>query len=110
MGASATLLIAGAAGSPIFERFRPPSLPRPALENNYLIKYMRQGDLKFLDPERWLLGESPGWFVGEVVMRAVLIYVVLLLILRMLGKRTAGQMSITELAVVVTLGAAVGVP
>jgi uncharacterized membrane protein YcaP (DUF421 family) len=71
---------------------------------------MQSENLKFFDPHRWLMGNAPNWFVGEVVLRAVLIYLALLFILRMMGKRTAGQMSITELAVVVTLGAAVGVP
>jgi len=40
----------------------------------------------------------------------MLIYALLLVIMRLMGKRVASQLSISELAVVVTLGAAVGVP
>ena len=40
----------------------------------------------------------------------MLIYLVLMIAMRLMGKRVAAQMSVSELAVIVTLGAAVGVP
>src|SRR2546430_9501431 len=49
-------------------------------------------------------------FLLEVVVRAVFVYVILLVAIRLMGKRVAGQLSLSELAVIVTLGAAIGVP
>src|SRR4051794_39717112 len=66
--------------------------------------------LKPFDLYRIFIGQSPGWFMLEVIVRIVLIYAVLLIAMRMMGKRVAAQMSVSELAVIVTLGAAVGVP
>jgi uncharacterized membrane protein YcaP (DUF421 family) len=62
------------------------------------------------DFHRLLVGESPWWSLLEVLARAALIYFLLMLFMRLMGKRVANQMSVSELAVVVTLGAAVGVP
>ncbi len=45
-----------------------------------------------------------------MVVRAALVYVLLLVAMRMMGKRVAAQLSITELAVILMLGAAIGVP
>jgi uncharacterized membrane protein YcaP (DUF421 family) len=67
-------------------------------------------NLQFWDPARWLVGQTPAWFLVEVVLRAVLIYAMLQVVLRFMGRRVAAQMTISELAVIVTLGAAVGVP
>src|SRR5437660_8135904 len=66
--------------------------------------------LQPFDLHRIFIGQSPGWFMLEVIVRIVLIYAVLLVAMRMMGKRVAAQMSVSELAVIVTLGAAVGVP
>ena len=66
--------------------------------------------LQPFDLYRIFIGQSPGWFMLEVIVRIVLIYAVLLVAMRMMGKRVAAQMSVSELAVIVTLGAAVGVP
>jgi len=62
------------------------------------------------DLYRLLVGQGPWWSLIEVILRAMLIYALLLVIMRLMGKRVASQLSISELAVVVTLGAAVGVP
>lgn len=62
------------------------------------------------DPRRLLIGKTPPLFLLEIVVRAVFIYVVLLIAVRLMGKRVAGQLSLSELAVIVTLGAAIGVP
>jgi uncharacterized membrane protein YcaP (DUF421 family) len=57
-----------------------------------------------------LIGEAPWVFMVEIIGRAVIIYVILLVAMRLMGKRIGSQMTQTELAVVVTLGAAIGVP
>ena len=72
---------------------------------------MNQGqDIQIFDPHRWLIGQAPTSFLWEVLARAVLVYLLLWICMRLMGKRLAGQMSGMELTIVVTLGAAIGVP
>src|SRR5690606_25427884 len=52
-----------------------------------------------------LFGEAPYIFLLEVLLRTLIIYLVFIIIIRFLGKRMAGQLTITELAVMLTLGA-----
>lgn len=59
---------------------------------------------------RILLGEVPWSFLLEAFIRLVLLYVLLLTGLRLMGKRMAGQVSRTELAALVSLAAAIGIP
>ena len=59
---------------------------------------------------KWLIGEAPWRFAGEVLLRFVIIYLILLLVLRLMGRRFAGQLSIVDLAIMVMLGAAIGAP
>lgn len=68
---------------------------------------MKQEEIRFGDLNRWLFGEAPPEFLVEVLIRTFLIYLFLLLIIRVMGKRMAGQMTLTEIAVMVTLGAIV---
>jgi uncharacterized membrane protein YcaP (DUF421 family) len=60
--------------------------------------------------ERLLIGDGPWAFLAEIVPRAVVMYLLLLVSMRLMGKRVAAQLSITELAVILMLGAAIGVP
>jgi uncharacterized membrane protein YcaP (DUF421 family) len=69
-----------------------------------------QPKIHAFDLKRLLIGEAPVSFLGEIAVRAVVTYVILLIASRLLGKRVAGQMSVLELTVIVTLGAAIGVP
>ncbi len=46
----------------------------------------------------------------EVVLRTVGVYAVLVLVLRLLGKRMAGQLSLLEMGVMISIGAIVSVP
>jgi uncharacterized membrane protein YcaP (DUF421 family) len=71
---------------------------------------MQQQPLVPFDLQRLFIGQNPGWFMLEVVFRIILIYFVLMIAMRVMGKRVASQMSVSELGVIVTLGAAVGVP
>src|SRR5689334_7147777 len=62
------------------------------------------------DWKRILFGNAPLEFLLEVLIRSVFIYCFLLIIIRLLGKRMSSQLTITELAVMLTLGAIVSVP
>jgi len=69
---------------------------------------MKKEEISFGDWQRWLFGSAPPTFTIEVAVRAVLIFACMLLIMRLLGRRMKGQLSIGELAVVLTLGAIIG--
>jgi uncharacterized membrane protein YcaP (DUF421 family) len=62
------------------------------------------------DWKRLLLGNAPLEFMLEVIIRSLFIYCLLLFVIRLLGKRMSGQLTITELAIMLTLGAIVAVP
>ena len=57
-----------------------------------------------------MFGNAPAEFMVEVFVRTLVIFLALLLVLRLLGKRMNAQLTIFELAVMVTLGAIVAVP
>ncbi|WP_343691824.1 YetF domain-containing protein [Chitinophaga sp.] len=57
---------------------------------------------------RILFGEAPASFLLEVLIRTVVIVILLQFIVRPLGKRMSGQLTITELAIVIMLGAIIG--
>lgn len=66
---------------------------------------MEKKDIHFNDLHRLLFGEAPAIFLLEVFIRTLFTYLILLVITRWLGKRMTGQLSITEMAVMLTLGA-----
>lgn len=59
---------------------------------------------------RILMGGVPWIFLLEAAIRLVFLYFVLLTGLRLMGKRMAGQLSRTELAALVSLASAIGIP
>ncbi|GAA4506371.1 DUF421 domain-containing protein [Hymenobacter ginsengisoli] len=69
---------------------------------------MKKEDIIFSDWHRWLFGTAPPAFTGEVAVRAILLFACMLLMMRLLGRRMKGQLSIGELAVILTLGAIIG--
>lgn len=68
---------------------------------------MKKEEIHFGDVNRWLFGQAPPEFLLEVLLRTFIIFLFLLLVIRLMGKRMAGQMTLTEIAVMVTLGAIV---
>lgn len=68
---------------------------------------MKKDDIHLADWERILIGNAPAEFLLEVFIRTTLIYIILLVILRLLGKRMNGQVTNLEMAVMLTLGAIV---
>lgn len=59
---------------------------------------------------RILMGDVPWSFLLEATIRLIVMYLILLTGLRLMGKRMAGQLSRTELAALVSLAAAIGIP
>jgi len=68
---------------------------------------MKKEDIHLSDMARILFGEAPPLFLLEVFVRTLIIYIFLLYVLRGLGKRMSGQLTIMELSVMLTLGAIV---
>lgn len=67
--------------------------------------------LELFDMERLLIGEQlPYSFLWEVLVRSALMFFLVLVILRMSGKRGIKQLSIFELAILISLGSAAGDP
>jgi len=71
---------------------------------------MKKEDIKWGDWERILFGTAPPEFLIEVFIRSVFLFLFLLLILRLMGKRMGGMLTMSELAVMLTLGAIICVP
>lgn len=71
---------------------------------------MRKEDINWDDWYRILIGYAPPEFLLEVMFRTIILYVFLLFVLRLMGKRMGGMLSISELAVLLTLGAIICVP
>jgi uncharacterized membrane protein YcaP (DUF421 family) len=69
---------------------------------------MKKEEISLGDWQRWLFGTAPPAFTLEVLLRTVLIFACMLLVMRLLGRRMKGQLSIGELAVVLTLGGIIG--
>ncbi|WP_343537253.1 DUF421 domain-containing protein [Sphingobacterium thalpophilum] len=65
---------------------------------------------RLTDWQRILIGEAPAVFLLEVLFRSLLIFFVLQLVIRGMGKRMAGQLTISEMAVMITLGAIIAAP
>lgn len=62
------------------------------------------------DLYRIFLGDHPPGFLLEILFRTVVMYLYVLLLLRLLGKRGMGQLSPFEFTIIIALGSAVGDP
>lgn len=71
---------------------------------------MKPEDIHLWDLKRILLGEAPGEFLLEVLIRALVMFVALLIVFRLLGKRMNAQLTVTEMGIMITLGAIIAVP
>jgi uncharacterized membrane protein YcaP (DUF421 family) len=60
------------------------------------------------DVHRILLGKAPFGFLLEVLLRTAVVYLLLVVLVRLLGKRMSGQVGSLEIAVMIVLGAIVG--
>lgn len=64
--------------------------------------------LQSLDWQKMFFGDAPPIFLVEIVIRTVIVYSYSLLLIRWIGGRGIGQMSVVEFLLVVALGSAVG--
>jgi hypothetical protein len=71
---------------------------------------MKKEDININNWQRIILGEVPAGFYFELVIRAAIIYLLLVLAMRLMGKRMSGLLSRNELVAMVSLAAAVGTP
>lgn len=71
---------------------------------------MKPEELSLSDFNRILIGEIPAFFFLELIIRAFLVYALLIVSMRLMGKRMSAQISRNEMAAVVSLAAAVGIP
>ncbi|HSJ67240.1 MAG TPA: YetF domain-containing protein [Anditalea sp.] len=71
---------------------------------------MDYSEVELWDWHRILIGDAPAIYLVEVFVRTIIIYVALLVTINLMGKRMGGQLTLTEMAVMVTLGALVAVP
>jgi uncharacterized membrane protein YcaP (DUF421 family) len=60
--------------------------------------------------ERMFFNELPGLFLLEVIFRSTIMFVTLLIVLRVAGKRGVRQLSIFETVIIISLGSAAGDP
>ncbi|TDH21566.1 hypothetical protein EXU57_18835 [Segetibacter sp. 3557_3] len=71
---------------------------------------MKPEEIRLGDWARMVLGEvSPGFLI-EIVIRAFAIFLILVVSMRLLGRRMAGQLNRMELIALFSLAAAIGVP
>ena len=65
---------------------------------------------KVFDFHRMFFGDAPPSFMLEIVFRTTIMYIYTIILLRLLGKRSIGQLSTLELAIIICFGSAVGDP
>lgn len=71
---------------------------------------MEKDQIFINDIKRILLGNAPPEFLLEVLIRTLLIYVAVLFVVKLLGKRMSGQVTTIEMAILIMLGAIIGSP
>ncbi|MES2458794.1 MAG: YetF domain-containing protein [Bacteroidota bacterium] len=71
---------------------------------------MKPEEIHLSDLQRILIGEIPAVFFLELILRALVIYLLLIGSMRLMGKRMSAQIGRNEMAAVVSLAAAVGIP
>jgi len=63
-----------------------------------------------LDWTKMMVGEEKWGFLIEIAIRTILMYFIILIGLRLLGKRGVRQLSVFEMVVIISLGSAAGDP
>ncbi|WP_244818058.1 DUF421 domain-containing protein [Caballeronia sp. Lep1P3] len=71
---------------------------------------MQAPPFSLADWHRFLFGNANWHFLVEVLIRTSATYVLLVIAMRLLGRRVAAQYTLFEISIVVTLAAAIGVP
>lgn len=63
-----------------------------------------------IDWTKLLIGENDWQFLSEIALRTAIMYIIILVGLKLLGKRGVKQLSVFELVVIISLGSAAGDP
>ncbi|GAB2793211.1 uncharacterized membrane protein YcaP (DUF421 family) [Hymenobacter luteus] len=71
---------------------------------------MKPEDFHLFEPLRFFLGDVPWSFLLETFLRGIFFYFLLLVSMRLMGKRMGAQLSRNEMAALSSLAAAIGVP
>lgn len=71
---------------------------------------MESFEIEITDLERIFFGEVPASFFLEIIFRTAFVYLILIVSMRLMGKRMSSTLQRNELAAIVTLAAAIGVP
>jgi len=71
---------------------------------------MKPEEIQINDWQRIFIGNVPAAFYLEVVLRVVIVYLILMVAMRLMGKRMASQLSRNEMVAMVSLAAAIGIP
>jgi uncharacterized membrane protein YcaP (DUF421 family) len=71
---------------------------------------MKPYEIKLEDWQRIFQGEVPPVFYIELVIRVAFIYLLIIVCMRLMGKRMASQLTRNELAALSSLAAAIGMP
>ncbi|HEX8358177.1 MAG TPA: YetF domain-containing protein [Segetibacter sp.] len=71
---------------------------------------MKPEEIKLSDWSRILFGPVPPEFYIELIIRGLFVYLLLMVSMRIMGKRMASQIGRIELAALVSLASAIGVP
>ncbi|MGV3705261.1 MAG: hypothetical protein ACO1NU_07750 [Arcticibacter sp.] len=71
---------------------------------------MEKDKIDIGDWQRILIGDVPGHFYLEIILRMAFIYLVLMVAMRLMGKKMASQLNSSQMAAMVSLAAATGIP
>lgn len=66
---------------------------------------MQQETIFLYDWKRIFFGETSPEFMLEILLRTLIIYLILLVAMRLFGKRLTGQLTIIEMSIMLTMGA-----
>jgi uncharacterized membrane protein YcaP (DUF421 family) len=71
---------------------------------------MKKEEIHILDWQRILIGEVPTSFYVEILIRAAFVYLLLVVSMRLMGRRMSSKLSRNEMAAMISLAAAIGIP
>jgi uncharacterized membrane protein YcaP (DUF421 family) len=71
---------------------------------------MESYQIEFPDWQRIFAGEVPAVFFIEIIIRFIFTYILIIVCMRLMGKRMASHLSRNEMAALAALAAAVGIP
>jgi uncharacterized membrane protein YcaP (DUF421 family) len=71
---------------------------------------MKKEEIHLWDIKRILFGQAPPEFLLEVFIRSLIVYIAALVVVRWMGKRMNGQLTIIEYAIMIMMGAILAVP